>query len=375
MDIELNFDNEEDYIAFENGMAILEEFHDIYLTPENLEAYEQSGGFGSSNIAEGLNKLFTPERKKSFTRVMRGVIRSSSGAVADVLTIGAGGDTVVNSFFAVQSSTSFLNDINDLLRSLVAAKDLFGNLIKIDTKKKVPITSRLNLDDGFQSFEYNFERIFSYYITTHGTRHLDTIHKYIVNIISKVTTLVSDWVACLFPDTLGIAGEITKTVLDHVALHGFTYIYNLVSVIPDNLQQMITNKYALSAMIKKAIAYLRNLLKNMDPKQIAEIIQAIGIKGSDLIDNKLMKGSVKLGTEAASKVTRVALATFNKTSSVSMFKSQDIIIMLIDKFITPNIDAGVNLFDQMFPLFLMFTLYIEKYPIYTAKRITLVEKK
>lgn len=321
---------------------------------------DQSGGKVSQSVI--VSKIFSPRTRASFTRVIRGIVRTGTGISADIITVGAGGDVVVNSVFAVESSLSFIKNIQQLIISLKSSIQLFNQLFIVDRKKKIPLVSKLNLDDGFQSFQNRFETILNNHIQNHGTKLLDRIYQSILGIIDKITTTVSDWIACLFPDTAGLAGEIAKNVLDYVVKHGYTYIYNLVSILPDNMQKMITNSYALKKLIHHAVAFLRNLIKNMSPNQISQVVQSLGIKLSDFVNNPILKSTINIGTTMASNLASIGITSFSTSSNMTLANTQNIIVFVIDKYITPNINQGVDLFNQLFPIFLMFTLFIEDYP-------------
>lgn len=355
-----DFDDE----TYNNGIKILTECYNECI------GIEQNGGTKISTTSTVVSKIFSPRTKEAFTRAIRGVIRTGVGVSADIITVGAGGDIIVNAVFAIESSLSFLNNLQTLISTINEAKELFHQLIRIDFNKTIPIFSKLNLDNGLQSFEHKFEVIMSNHINQYGSVMLDKIHQTILNIIDKITTTVSDWIACLFPDTAGLAGEIAKTILDYIAQNGFTFTYNLISIIPDNMQKMITNSFALKKLIKHAITFLRDLIKNMNSQQIAQIIQALGVKASDLSKNIFIKNAVNVGTSVATEVANIGLKSLNFSQSVSFApKAQDILIFVLDRYVIPNIGKGVVLFNQLFPLFLMFTLFIEKYPLIVSGQL------
>ena len=126
------------------------------------------------------------------------------------------------------------------------------------------------------------------------------------------------------------------------------------------MQQMITNSYALKKFIHDAIMFLRNLIKNLDPKQISELVRAFGAKSADQMSNTLVKSVIDVSTSVASNVASAYFKTYNAVKSKLSFipTAPDMIVYILDKFIIPNINNGVNLFNQLFPLFLMFTFFI-----------------
>jgi hypothetical protein len=327
--------------------------------------YEQAGGsisfYQTSKI---ISKIFSTRTRASFTRTIRAILRTTAGLSADIITAGAGGDIIINSLFAVKSSMSLLGNIKSLSLELMSAKELFGQLFKFDFHRKIPLVSLLTLDDGFRSFQNSFEKILVSYINKHGTSLLGRAHQSIMNVIDKITTTLSDWIACLFPDTIGLAGEITKNILDYIVHNGYNYIYHLISVLSDNMQKMITNIFALKKLIRHSVVYMRNIIKNLDAAQFIRVLGSLGFKISDLIGAPILHKTISMGT----KISDFGAKALKKVPKVSFVpKAQNIMVYVIDRYVIPNIDPSIDLFYQIFPIFLMFTLFIEKYPIIITK--------
>lgn len=335
------------YYAYNYGMNILEECH-------GCTKIEQHGGESDESVesveraSKVLLKIFPPESKRTFTIIIRDILRTSFGISADIITVGAGGDVVVNAVFAIESSLSFINSLRILIPKIKETNKLFENLLTIDMSRSIPIVSELNLDDGLENFKLKFDEIINININKYGSETITKTYNIIINIISKITSTVSDWIACLFPDTAGLAGEITKTFLDYIVDNGFTLTYNLISIIPDNLQQMITNSFALKLLLEHAVTFLRNLIENINSQEILRIMQSLGMARINISSN-LFRNTPKIGTSI--------------TSEMPIAKAKNILIIVINKYVIPNIDKSVILFNQLFPLFLMFTLFIEKYKL------------
>jgi hypothetical protein len=340
-----------------------------YLLGERIlfEAYNTKpkimvgGGIDLSQAGEILNKIFTPETQKTMTRVIRGATRTTAGVGADIATAGAGGDVATDSLFAVQSSVSFISDVATLIAVMQETKSLFDKLFKLKPSKRIPIESRLKLDNGLQTFEDTFTDILQAHIDKYSPKTLNKVHEKIVSVIDKVTTVVADWVGTLFPDTAGLASEAAKTVLDRVAAKSFTLTYNLIDFMPSHMQQMVTNPYALKDLIRKALAFLKKILRGLKPEQIHEIIASIGKKASESTTNVFYKGAIGVGTHLATYATTKYSGSVGSMTTFGV-RPQDMIIHIIEKYVEPNIDFGVDLFYQLFPIFLMFVLFMEKYP-------------
>lgn len=349
------YDNDDDWYDeddFVNGEKIIYEF------------YGQTGGLGLKQSFKSVTTIFSDSNRAAFTRALRGTLRTVGGLSSDILTVGAGGDIMVNSIFAIQNSLTFITELKDIVALIRGAQKLFSKLFKIRFKSIIPIYPKLRLDNGLSFFEKKFTTILEDYVSTNNPKILDKIHSKITSLMDRITTVVSDWIACLFPNTAGLAGEISKTVLDYVVTNGFTYTYNLISIIPSKLQQMITNPYALTRLIKKVLRFLKKVLRGLGPKEIKKIIASLGKKADSMTTNPLFKQAIGFGIGAANKAVSIGskAAKVKRITNKFVPRTQDIIIYVIDKFIEPNVKIGVNLFYQLFPIYLMFVLFIEKYP-------------
>ena len=313
------------------------------------------------------------------------MIRTTAGATAVVATLGAGGDIIVNAVFAVESSMRFITGIHALVGSVHAAKSFFHSLFRIDRKKRIPIVPKIGLADGLEEFEQKFDRRISFTIKKmmKSQRHtklfgkkllgiLDKVHGSIMKTMDKITTVLSDWIACLFPDTAGLAGEVAKTMLDRVVSSGFSYTKEIFNMIPTTLQKMLTDSVAMKKLMHSAVKILKKVIKNMSPSQMRNMTKALGFKVADLVENPLLKGvlgtgATVLGTglDISTAVTKyIPTAKFGTTIGP---KPQTMIIFVINRYIRPNINTGVNLFHQLLPIFLMFVLFIEKYKLIRLK--------
>ena len=344
----------------------------IQLLNEMVEGDVQIGGADYySKVSNILGKVLNPSSKSTINRVIKGAIRTGIGVPATIATAGAGGDVATSSIFAIQSSISFMSDAQKLVKIMQEMKSLFNELFIFrhhKSKFKLPIISRLILDDGLTSFEKHFEKILINHINKYGTHGLQKMHDHISKILNKITTVVSDWIACLFPDTAGIAGEVSKTVLDFVVKHGFTYMYNLISFLPDRMQRMITNPFAMKKLVKDAITFLKKVIRGLKESDIKKIIASIGNTAGKVTHSSLVKNAIQIGLKNANSAASSYVGKMPGIFSNSSLSPQTLLIKLIDKYIVPNISFGVELFYQLFPIFLMFLLFVEKFEI-IAKQI------
>jgi hypothetical protein len=332
--------------AFNNGINILDYCGNCM---------EQTGaGTDGPNIVE---RIFDPNIKSTLTRFIKGASRTSLGIGADVLP---GGDIITNSLFAVNSTNNFIKNIIDLLNIFTETKFLFHSLIVIHPNNKIPFSSKLKFDDGFVSFETEFEKILAKHVYKYGMKGLEKFHDGVIKILNKITTTVSDWIGCLFPDTAGLASEISKNILDHVSKNGFKFIYNLIDFLPDNMQECITNSYALKILIHNAVHYLREIIRTLSPSKMAELVSIIGDKAGNYFNNFVAKSAITIGTS----LTKIGLHSSQISYNMSSIPYvQKIIVKVIDKYISPNINTGVDLFNQLFPLFMAFSSFLQKFPL------------
>jgi hypothetical protein len=288
---------------------------------------------------KGIPNMFNKKNRKTTTMFVRSLLRTSAGLAADVGTAGMGGDVLVDSAFAVLGSAEMIKGMEEIVRDIIKLKPLFKDLIIIDRYKRIPIVSKITLDNGFDYFEKKFEKIFKTYIDINGTSILNKMYDKIIDVLDKITTAISDWLACLFPDTAGLAGDISKILLDSVVKNGYTYVYHIVGNLSQLKQQMITDDYSLKRYIKIAILKLKKLLQRMSLNDIM----------------KMELGKIPYIGKFAQFAPMIG------PSGIADKQLRSGIIYAIDNYIYPHIGDGVNLFNQLFPLFLMFALFVEKY--------------
>src|SRR5690606_26469587 len=123
--------------------------------------------------------------------------------------------------------------------------------------------------DGMQKFDEKFTKALYEFITEskYGSKYIEKVWILMQKFIDKFITVVSDWIACLFPDTFGLAGEVVYQFLWEIFSNGFTNTYKVISYIPDKLQHLLSNKYELTKFIKQVLQYLSQMLKTMNPEQ------------------------------------------------------------------------------------------------------------
>ena len=61
-------------------------------------------------------------------------------------------------------------------------------------------------------------------------------------------------------------------------------------------------------------------------------------------------------------------------SNFATDKAKEMLAYIIDKYVIPHIGECVYVFYQLFPIFLMFTLFIEKYPLIVSGKHILENK-
>jgi hypothetical protein len=277
-----------------------------------------------NNSATILNGIFTIDVKKALLRAVK------QTPVKSLL----GKDVISNSIFAVQASCTFVQYSIELINELVDTRVLFNELLQIDKSKVFPLVSKLKLDRGFNQFRQDFTVILDTHTRAHGRDLYMNSHQQIARLVDLMTTMLADWFACLLPDTpipgikrdILMNSEISKNVLNHVANHGYDYIYHLVALMTDKLQQLITNPYALVELITLCVDEMIHLLQTAPAADFIEVATLIQAKVKD---------------------------------KLNITQPREFLIMIIQKYIKPNINFGVNLFYQMLPVYLMFVLFIQ----------------
>ena len=361
IDIELS-DEQINSPEFIGGMNIITECYCNCVALENI----QNGGGKDKMDQEASNilkRLFDKNIKDNLTRYFRSIIRTSGGISADIITSGAGGDVVVNSLFAISESHSFFSQINELIFMMYEVKYFFGNIIKFDKKKTIPFVSRITLDNGLQAFETEFKNKILEFMAKFGTRHLDKIHETMTNIVDKIITLISDWFACLFPNTGGLAGEVAYEFLKKIADNSYDYTVRLFAFTPKNLRSMVNNKYALCDFICKIMVYLRDLLYNLDPDEFYDLIRIIGSTVADSVDSSVGKKLAEGTSYVTGKYVKYTLQVYDKFGAVTRHLPNAMRMMsyIIEKIVLPNVGSGVELFLQLLPVYLMSSLFFQEY--------------
>jgi len=192
--------------------------------------------------------------------ISRGILRTGTGTVADVLSLGVGGDELVDLIFALQSMANFVKDHK--LKKIIEELDKHSShtLFTKEPNSVLGYKSAIPLKNGLTEFRKQYEIIM---INNHK-KIPDKIYKEIINYRNKITTVITDWIACLFPDTAGTIGTATKLGLDKHVKDGFTYLEFAYNKMPKTVQDMLCK----SDLLISHIEYMFNILNTIfnDPK-------------------------------------------------------------------------------------------------------------
>lgn len=304
-------------------------------------------------VSNYLARFFPRASRKEFINIFRSTLKVAFGATADIVTVGAGGDVIVDGVFAVQSSVNFIKDLRQFLESIPADLKVFHYLFVREKNSILPFTSRLNLDNGLSHFKNELNQILSGFGTS---PHAQALIKQLQSVLNHIIVTISDWVACLFPDTAGLAGVICQNVLEYIAENGFDVTYNLIGRLHPQMQVLITNSIELERFINKACMKLIEVINIMKPDQFIKIISLIEDKIIDLLPSPLHATSIitKPLISATSHLPTVpsVLAT-SKMKDTAIFEVKKMMILVIDKLVIPHIHNGVKLFNGVFPIYLI----------------------
>lgn len=290
-----------------------------------------------------LSKIFSRNRRKIILNTMQNIIRTS-GLTNDIISFSNSPDIIIDSIYAIESTSSFINKMKNTNYYLpfIDAKNFFDDLFIIDKTKKIPIPiPKINLDDGLEKFKIKFNEILLKHINQYDKSIWDKIYQNVLYLVNDLIPIISDWIACLFPDTVGLAGDLSKMMLKYTVQNGFNYIYNLIAFLPDRMQQMITNPFEFKKLIHNVFDFTKKMLKTLDSKKIHDIIEGLDPKTSGITDSIYIK------------------ETFG--SNFIIDEPKKILIAIIEKYIEPNIEICIDWFYQLFPIFLMCILFIEEF--------------
>ena len=220
-------------------------------------------------------------------------------------------------------------------------RDSFEDLFII-TKEKPYIQSKLNLDDGLQEFQRQACAIIQ------SQSSDDNLLKFISTLMDRITTVLSDWFACVIPDTAGLAGSIMKTLLNRIVTDGFSLIYSLIGALSPENQQLLTNHPEMKSMMKKFIEQLPDLLEKINPDDITRGLTAAADK---VPVPAVLEPYMKYFSGKSNRIIGYAIGTIGN----NVIKQK--LIDTINNTIIPSISSGVDIFNQLFPIFLIFVLF------------------
>ncbi len=186
--------------------------------------------------------------------LLRDVLRAALDAGAIVLSGGLGGDTVVDIVFAVQGSAEVLSAVDDAINSAS------------DISQAMQGAMATNISSGADAIYQAVEAVIVS-IANAGDFAEDIIGQMaetISDLLNKLISSVSDWVATALPDDAGLGGIIFREAMEEVVAQLSTEVYELLksgfNKLPQEAQTFIADPAAFEAFLNeiadKIIAYI-----------------------------------------------------------------------------------------------------------------------
>ncbi|MBN86881.1 MAG: hypothetical protein CL885_05090 [Dehalococcoidia bacterium] len=205
-----------------------------------------------TNLIIENNQLLNEELEKK--ELLRDVLRAALDAGAIVLSGGLGGDTVVDIVFAVDGSAEVLSAVDDAINSAS------------DISQSMQAAMATNISAGAEAVYQAVEGVIVS-IANSGDFAEDLIGQMaetISDLLDKLVSSVSDWVATALPDDAGLGGVIFREAMQEVIAQLSTDVYDLLKAafakLPQMAQDFIADPAKMDAFLNeiadKIIAYI-----------------------------------------------------------------------------------------------------------------------
>ncbi|MBC8227648.1 MAG: hypothetical protein H8E74_11055 [Gammaproteobacteria bacterium] len=186
--------------------------------------------------------------------LLRDVVKGGLGAGAIALTGGAGGDTVVDIIFAVESSTAILKAVDDAINSAS------------DIAEAMKAAMSVNISSGPDSIYNAVENVIETLIENSDLAAdvIEEMASAIEGLLDRLVTSVGDWVATVLPDDAGLGGVLVREALQEIITKlgksVFDFAKGAFSKLPDQAQAFIGSPDAMASFLNeiadKIVAYL-----------------------------------------------------------------------------------------------------------------------
>tara|TARA_R110000824_G_scaffold170386_1_gene347724 strand:+ start:3156 stop:4700 length:1545 start_codon:yes stop_codon:yes gene_type:complete len=194
--------------------------------------------------------------------VLLDIIQVAGGAGAIVGTGGFGGDTLVDSIMAVESSASALKSIVDVVdNGSKLLKDLVEGVKKI------------NLEGGLDAIYKGVQQILGSITRTfkNAKELFDKLKDEILSLVGRSLRGVEKWISTIIPDDAGTIGiairETVEWLIEKAASNIYKIMSGAINKLPDFAKDLVFDSNALESFLTKVIdTFLTAVDKGLEVK-------------------------------------------------------------------------------------------------------------
>ena len=199
--------------------------------------------------------------------LLRDVIKGALGAGAIALTGGAGGDTVVDIIFAMESAASILKTIED---AISGASDIAAAM-----KAAMDTNISAGADSVYSSVEAAVNALAD--VGEVGEELIEKMAAAIKDLLDKLASAVGDWVATALPDDAGLGGIVVREMLQGAIDKLGKDVYDILKAgfgkLPKQVQDFIADPAKMAAFLNeladKIIEYIDGAESEEDAAEAA----------------------------------------------------------------------------------------------------------
>jgi 2,5-diketo-D-gluconate reductase A len=257
-----------------------------------------------------------------FKDVLRGiltVIKITGGAAAMVGTMGAGGDTLVESVITTINSGLFYTELTQTLATLASNSQYVQQLIQI------------SFENGPSKVKEETIRIVKQMIQEGNQSMLESVCHTFDDLLKSVATVVGDWISTFIPDDAGIVGTTVTLIINTAADKAFGILETLFNTVPEKFQDLLKHPQKLYDFLISILRMLEEGLREKGPTTNEMTFKAT-IGRLKKIGKQIVPGAAlaeKFGIDE---------------------KILDMVFGIIKNYFEPNIQRAVSVAGQVMPL-------------------------
>lgn len=288
--------------------------------PLYAEPYMSGGDeqFSPQHLQYTRDTTMTRQMKDAL-RVIVTIMKVSIGVGSVIVTLGAGGDTIVEAISSTINSGIFYTNLMQLLTTLATESTYLQQLLNI------------SFENGPSSVRTETLGIINQIIIDGNDDQLDMICEIFHDLLSSIASVVGDWVSTFIPDDAGMVGVVITQLINQSAKHAYKVLEALFDKVPTSFQNLL--KYP-DELQKFLIDILRSLEQGLrqtsqpgEEMSLSATVSRLKNVGKQMIPG--LKMAEKYGIDA---------------------KMLDVLFGLIKTYFEPNIEKAVWVVGKVMPL-------------------------